>query len=39
MLVTESKEIFLSVELIEIHGKTPAEEFAYDVGQYNDLKD
>ena len=37
--VTESKEIFYPVELIEIHGTPPDEEFAYDLGQYRELKD
>jgi len=39
MRVTESKEIFHPVELIEIHGTPPDEEFAYDLGQYRELKD
>ena len=39
MRVTESKEIFHPVELIEIHGTPPAEEFAYDLRQYLELND
>ena len=39
MHVTEVKEIFHPVELIEIRGTTPDEEFAYDLGQYGELSD
>jgi len=39
MRVTESKEIFYPVEMIEIRGTPPDEEFADDLGQYRELSD
>jgi len=39
MRVAETEEIFYPVELIEIHGTPPAEVFAYDLGQYRELRD
>ena len=37
--VTEVKEIFHPAEFIETYGTTPDEKFAYDLGQYQELKD
>jgi len=37
MYVTESKEIFYPLDLIEINGTPPDEEFANDLGMYREL--
>jgi len=39
MRVTEIKEILHPVELIEIHGTPPTEEFANALGSYYELAD